>query len=688
MTGRGQFPRQKQNVPRGTQLNNMFEIDELVTAGGMGEVYRGHNIQTNDPVAIKIVLPEFAEDEMILELFRKEARILNHLHHEAIVRYYVFSIDAALKLPFLAMEFVDGPSLAERIKQGPLDTASVVTLQRHLADGLEKAHQAGVIHRDIAPDNIILPDGRVDRAKIIDFGIARSAAVGGGTLLGGQFAGKYGFVSPEQLGLFGGDVTNRSDIYSLGLVLAACVLGRPLNMSGSQVEVIEKRRAVPDLTGIEPPLRDLIEAMLQPDPQDRPQSMAEVADWSTYEEPEPDDERTRVPTSPPIRHPTRHSTRQPSRQPSRPPTSHPPRPQTKPPSQPPAEARETSPPPPLPPPAPPRVKPVGRRREKAKSRPGLIAGGIALAAILLAGVGGWAYVEYWSGAWYEDQSRTDAVVAEPQPPRPATDESVAATEPQPPPPATDESPAATEPEPPPPATDESPAATEPEPSPPAAVETPAATEPEPPPFTLADIRSYVNSYDGGSCFFAFPAQIGDRRAEIIGYGNRREDFDALRAAFQQRFGFEAAIELRQVSEPQCIVVEALGKLTTQGAQPPVLDLNQGILRSGETLQGTVSGFGGRHLAVVMLDNYGFVHNLAGFVTRDDDVVRFNIPLHLQNPMDFEPQLVVSVASAEPLRSLDLEQYVAASDLISSLLEEIASKPEGLATTVGYFKFGS
>ncbi|HUF44427.1 MAG TPA: serine/threonine-protein kinase, partial [Aestuariivirgaceae bacterium] len=282
MTGRGQFPRQKQNVPRGTQLNNMFEIDELVTAGGMGEVYRGHNIQTKDPVAIKIVLPEFAEDEMILELFRKEARILNHLHHEAIVRYYVFSIDAALKLPFLAMEFVDGPSLAERIKQGPLDTASVVTLQRHLADGLEKAHQAGVIHRDIAPDNIILPDGRVDRAKIIDFGIARSAAVGGGTLLGGQFAGKYGFVSPEQLGLFGGDVTNRSDIYSLGLVLAACVLGRPLNMSGSQVEVIEKRRAVPDLTGIEPPLRDLIEAMLQPDPQDRPQSMAEVADWSTY----------------------------------------------------------------------------------------------------------------------------------------------------------------------------------------------------------------------------------------------------------------------------------------------------------------------------------------------------------------------------------------------------------------------
>jgi hypothetical protein len=157
MTGRGQFPRSTQNVPQGTQLNNMFEIDELITAGGMGEVYRGHNIQTHDPVAIKIVLPEFAQDDLILELFRKEARILNHLHHEAIVRYYVFSIDATLGLPFLVMEFVDGPSLAERIKEGPFDTASVATLQRHLADGLEKAHQAGVIHRDIAPDNVICP---------------------------------------------------------------------------------------------------------------------------------------------------------------------------------------------------------------------------------------------------------------------------------------------------------------------------------------------------------------------------------------------------------------------------------------------------------------------------------------------------------------------------------------------------
>src|SRR4051812_19573193 len=263
----------------GMQLNGIYEIDALIAAGGMGEVFKGHNVQTGDPVAIKIVLPEFAKDEMILELFRKEARVLNHLSHDAIVRYYVFSIDAELGRPYLAMEFVDGPSLGERIASGALPMDDVVYLLRRLADGLQRAHEAGVIHRDISPDNVILPEGRVDRAKIIDFGIARAALTGSATILGGSFAGKYNFVSPEQLGLFGGEITPKSDIYSLGLVVAAAFRGRPLDMRGSQVEVIEKRRSVPELDRIDPKLQPLLRAMLQPDPANRPASMAVVRDW-------------------------------------------------------------------------------------------------------------------------------------------------------------------------------------------------------------------------------------------------------------------------------------------------------------------------------------------------------------------------------------------------------------------------
>lgn len=261
----------------GTQLSGIYELDERIASGGMGEVYRGHNIQTGDHVAIKIVLPEFARDQTILSLFRKEASILNHLSHDAVVRYHVFTIDPRIGRPYLAMEFVDGQSLFDVMRRGAMPGENVRRLCHRLASGLAAVHQAGAVHRDLSPDNIILPGGRVESAKIIDFGIARSAAVGGETLIGGKFAGKYNYVSPEQLGLYGGEVSEQSDIYSLGLVLAAALRGKPLDMSGSQYEVIEKRRTVPDLSDIDPDFQELIAAMLQPDPRDRPASMAEIA---------------------------------------------------------------------------------------------------------------------------------------------------------------------------------------------------------------------------------------------------------------------------------------------------------------------------------------------------------------------------------------------------------------------------
>lgn len=280
------------NTAVGTQLSGIYELDERIAFGGMGEVYRGHNIQTGDHVAIKIVLPEFARDQTILSLFRKEASILNHLSHDAVVRYHVFTIDPGIGRPYLAMEFVDGESLFDIMRRGPMPTEEVRKLCHRLASGLAAVHQAGAIHRDLSPDNIILPGGRVDRAKIIDFGIARSATVGGETLIGGKFAGKYNYVSPEQLGLYSGDVSEQSDIYSLGLVLAAALRGKPIDMSGSQYEIIEKRRTVPDLSDIDDDFRGIVEAMLQPDPQDRPVSMADIARMTRGE-----DEATTPPPS-------------------------------------------------------------------------------------------------------------------------------------------------------------------------------------------------------------------------------------------------------------------------------------------------------------------------------------------------------------------------------------------------------
>ena len=269
----------------GTQLSGIYELDERIASGGMGEVFRGHNIQTGDHVAIKIVLPEFARDQTILSLFRKEASTLNHLSHDAVVRYHVFTIDPGIGRPYLAMEFVNGESLFDVMRRGPMATEEVRRLCHRVASGLSFVHGAGAVHRDLSPDNVILPGGSVDRAKIIDFGIARSASIGGETLIGGRFAGKYNYVSPEQLGLYGGEVSDKSDIYSLGLVLAAALRGKPIDMNGSQFEVVEKRRSVPDLAGIDEDFRPIIEAMLQPDPQDRPTG-AEIARMTRDDTPE------------------------------------------------------------------------------------------------------------------------------------------------------------------------------------------------------------------------------------------------------------------------------------------------------------------------------------------------------------------------------------------------------------------
>ncbi len=195
------------------------------------------------------------------------------------MRYFVFTVEPVLQRPYLAMEFVEGQSLSELLRQGPLTFEAARTLMLRVAAGLQAAHERGIIHRDVSPDNIIIQGGNVARAKIIDFGIARSTRLGSSTVIGSGFAGKYNYVSPEQLGLYGGDVGARSDIYSLGLVLVEALTGQAIDMGGNQAEIVEKRRRVPDLKHIDLRIQPLIERMLQPNPADRPLSMAEVANW-------------------------------------------------------------------------------------------------------------------------------------------------------------------------------------------------------------------------------------------------------------------------------------------------------------------------------------------------------------------------------------------------------------------------
>ncbi|MGH6946370.1 MAG: protein kinase domain-containing protein [Kiloniellales bacterium] len=259
----------------GALLSHTYEVQALLARGGMGEVYRTRHAEIGTEHAIKMIRPELAGDPKIVELFRREAATLRTVRDEAVVSYDGVLRDEAGRV-YLIMEFVDGPSLTKRMTEKPLTPSEVRRLRDRLARGLAAAHERGVIHRDMSPDNVILGDGRLENAKIIDFGIAKLTDSTATTIIGDEFAGRYAYASPEQFGLFGGKVDARSDIYSLGLVLAAAALGRPLFQSKSNTSLvaqIEARQRDPDLSALPGELRVDLEAMLHADPDARPQSM-------------------------------------------------------------------------------------------------------------------------------------------------------------------------------------------------------------------------------------------------------------------------------------------------------------------------------------------------------------------------------------------------------------------------------
>lgn len=260
----------------GTVINNNYRITQVIKSGGMGAVYRGVEIGTGDPVAIKAILPELAQDEKVGQLFRREARTLRQLTDEAIVRYYNYLHDRDLDRYFLVMEFIEGITLSDHLERhGALPLEAVQVLLHRLSHGLGRAHGQEVVHRDLSPDNVMLPDGQVSRARLIDFGIAKSNVLSDNTMMG-QFAGKFKYVAPEQLGHYDGAIGAPTDIYGLALLIAAAARGRPLEMGRSIVEAVQTRQTIPDLSEIPEPLRPLLSHMLEPDPALRPVSMEAV----------------------------------------------------------------------------------------------------------------------------------------------------------------------------------------------------------------------------------------------------------------------------------------------------------------------------------------------------------------------------------------------------------------------------
>jgi len=255
----------------GEVLNNTYVIDMLVGLGGTGEVYRAHNKVTGRLLAVKILRREFASDENFINLMRREASVLHEVVDDAVVRYYdLLESDTHGGFVFLVMEFIEGPSLAQIIKEkGPVAPADLMKIAGRIAKGLKAAHDKKAFHRDLSPDNVILRDGSPDKAVLIDFGIARDVNENAQTVVGDGFAGKYQYASPEQMD---GKVDARSDLYSLGITLLTGFRGKPMGVGASLMEIVQTKMQVVDTSALPSPLGPLVAQLVAPRPEDRFQS--------------------------------------------------------------------------------------------------------------------------------------------------------------------------------------------------------------------------------------------------------------------------------------------------------------------------------------------------------------------------------------------------------------------------------
>lgn len=276
--GAGRRPGRDATLVAGDLLNGIYRVERFIARGGMGEVFEGVNIETEERVAIKAIRSHLASDPKVVALFRKEARVLTQFAHPAIVQYRVFARDPLIDLHYIVTDFIDGEPITAHLDGTARAIGDVVMLARRLATGLEVAHDHGAIHRDMSPDNVLLPHGRLDRAKIIDFGIAKSLDLVLETVVGDGFAGKLGYVAPEQFGDFDRQVGPWTDVYSTALVLLAFAAGKAPGMGTTLSEAVERRRLGPTNIALPPLLAPLIERMLVPDPATRIRSMREVLD--------------------------------------------------------------------------------------------------------------------------------------------------------------------------------------------------------------------------------------------------------------------------------------------------------------------------------------------------------------------------------------------------------------------------
>ena len=267
----------------GKKLDGRYEITELIGVGGMADVYKAVDVMEDREVAVKILKPEFAENEEFLRRFRNESKAIAVLSHPNIVKIY--DVGFSDEIQYIVMEYIDGITLKEFIEQqGVLKWKDALHFVTQILRALQHAHDKGIVHRDIKPQNIMLfTDGTI---KVMDFGIARFSRIDGKTL-SDKTIGSVHYISPEQAR---GDITDeRSDIYSVGAMLYEMVTGhKPFDgenpvaiaLKHMQDDLVMPREIMPSIPEA---LEEIIIHAMEKEPTARYQSAADmIRDIDTF----------------------------------------------------------------------------------------------------------------------------------------------------------------------------------------------------------------------------------------------------------------------------------------------------------------------------------------------------------------------------------------------------------------------